>query len=151
MWAFDQPCLLICLLKCLIYFCTPRFLWLSSVLHFSPPDSETISSFVVSPIPSRLHATVYLSFSLRPTTWVIESFWLPGTMQRTEISLWGNLSLDHFSWGCATSWILRSLQWSSSKTRYCLLIAFPANVISLCFGSGIFNDIRKALPYTHYY
>lgn len=84
---------------------------------FLPPDCESTSFFIVSPASSRVHATVGLSFSLHLTIWLTESFSLPGTIQRTEMSLWESINLDHFSWGCATSWILRNLRWNSSKTR----------------------------------
>lgn len=128
-----------------ISFCTQGFFWLSSVLPFSPSDCES-TSFIVSLAPSKVHAMVCLSFFLRPPVWLIESFWLPGTMRRTETSLWGSISLDHFSWGCATSWMMRSLQQSSSKTR---LIAFPANVISLCWDLDVFSDVGKGICPVH--
>lgn len=115
-WAPDTPCSCICFFKYLGYFYTPGFLWLSSVLQVSPPDCERTSFFVVSPTPSQVHVSVCQFLSL-PSIWLIESFLLTGTMQRIEMSHWESISLDHFSWGCATSWILRTLQWSSSKTR----------------------------------
>lgn len=127
-----------------------RILLITFSSTLSPSDCESTSFFIVSLAPSKVHAKVCLSFSLRPTVWLIELFWLPGTMRRTETSLWGSISLDHFSWGCATSWMMRSLQQSSSKTRLSP-DGFPCQCHFLVLRRGCFQWCwERHLPWTHY-
>lgn len=109
------------------------------LLHSRIPDClkspllllQTVRELYSLLCPSTWHSTCHslcLSFFLCPTFWLIESFSLPGTMQRTKMSLWGSISLDHFLWGCVTSWISRNLQWSSWKTR----LLFPNCFLCQC-------------------
>lgn len=126
------------LFKWLVYFCTPGFLIVRN-LHFSP--SRLWENFVLCcvPVPGTVHAIVYVCpFSCVLPFGSLNHFSLPGTMQRTKISLWGSINLDRFLWGCVTSWISRNLQWSSWKTRLLFLIVFSANVC-------VFGDIGKGI------
>lgn len=100
----------------------PLFILISGLFTL---QNENTWGFIVFPVFSRVYSTFFLFFSLHLTVWLIESFWLPGTMQRTEMWLSEHINLDHFSWDCAMSWILRNLQRNSSKTRLLSSDCFP--------------------------
>ena len=135
--ASNKPPLFICLFKYLVYFCTPGFLSLSSVSK-PPLQTARIPHSLLGPHSWQSAGRSLSALSVCPTIWLTGSLWLPGTMQRPEMSLWGSSSLDHSSWGCATSWILRSLQQSSSETRWLSPGGPPCQPDFLCWGEGVF-------------
>lgn len=138
------PTSLLCLLVYLNTWCISVLQGSSDYLQFCklPLQTERVPHSSLRPQHLAGCMARLSALSLYPTIWLTGSLWLPGTMQRTEMSLWGSSSLDHSSWGCATSWILRGLQWSSSETRWSHPDGPPCQPDFLCWGEGVFNVRR---------
>lgn len=123
----------------------PSILLLARVLlvifnsALSPPDYERTSFFAVSPAPSRVHATVWLSSG--PTVWNYFAHQVPCREQEYHF---GGVQV----WTTFHEVVLRVgsrgiCSGAHQRPGYCLPIAFPAMVTSLRWGWGVFGDVRK--------
>lgn len=115
----------------------------------SPPDWERTALFAVCPAPSRVHATVCLSFSPVPLFGSLNYFDYQVPCREQEhhfgrVQVWTTFHevvLWAGSWGLCGG--------AHQRPGYCLPVAFPATVISLCWGGCVFSDVRKGSSSIH--
>lgn len=138
MWASND---LVCLFKCLVYFCLPGFFWSSLILHFPlqtmrGPHSLLCPQHLVECMPRSGFPQVPLFGSL--------NYFAHQVPCREQEYHFGGVQV----WTTFHEVVLRVgsrgiCSGAHQRPGYCLPIAFPAMVTSLRWGWGVFGDVRK--------